>query len=219
MDVALSATCPSLAVFGLSASRRPLRQRANSPPLSVPVRPPRLFIRGKIERLRNSESGMRYAILFVAVFFIAACDQTRLQPKAKKPPERPKAAAALPASAPAPPPTCEQRFRPIGMALTRAALDTRTGQDCRTAENAPLAFRSLPMCVDLFIRDMPAAESGTASQAPTRPCQQRFTPIGTALTRAAVDTKTGQMCRTAENAPPAFHSAPLCSDLVSQFPD
>lgn len=123
--------------------------------------------------------------------------------------------------APAPPTraqSCEPRFTPTGTALSRVALDTRTGQQCRTAESGPSAFLSLPLCLDLFERDRPAGMA-TSSPSPAKPCEQRFVPIGTALSRAAVDTRTGQLCRTAENAAPAFRSAPLCSDVTTEFPD
>lgn len=63
-----------------------------------------------------------------------------------------------------------------------------------------------------------ARESGTASS--TRASStQRFQPIGMSLSRVALDTKTGQQCRTAANAPPAFQSLPMCVDLLHEFPD
>jgi hypothetical protein len=167
---------------------------------------------------------MRYCfVVAAAVLLSAACDQTRSKPGANTVSGQPKlAVAALPARPQHLVRPCEQRFIPIGTALTRAATDTITGQQCRIAESAPPAFRSLPLCFDLFSRDdaRPVEVARPAeSQSPARPCEQRFLPVGTALTRAALDTRTGQQCRTAENAPPAFRSLPMCSELSGRFPD
>ena len=156
-------------------------------------------------------------VVGAALLPFAACDRTQPNTEKTTASEQKPAAAAAPAQPPAKP--CEQRFTPIGMALTRAAMDKKTGQQCRTANNAPPAFQSLPMCLDLFRKDMPTDAAAPVAPTPAKLCEQRFTPIGMALTRAAVDTKTGQLCRTAENAPPAFRSAPLCSDLLKRFPD
>jgi curli biogenesis system outer membrane secretion channel CsgG len=92
-------------------------------------------------------------VVVVAVLILAACEGSRAKPEATTAVEQHKpAATALPATPGSPVKSCEQRFTPVGMALTRAALDTRTGQQCRTAQNAPPAFKSLPMCADLLSR-------------------------------------------------------------------
>ena len=168
---------------------------------------------------------MRFWIVVIAaaVLILAACESSRSKPEATTALEQQKtAAAALPTTPKSSVKSCEQRFTPIGMALTRAAMDTKTGQQCRTAENAPPAFRSLPLCFDLFSQGDTPPTPATLPATPESPvmhCEQRFIPIGMALTRAALDTKTGQQCRTAENAPPAFKFLPMCADLVSKFPD
>ena len=65
-----------------------------------------------------------------------------------------------------------------------------------------------------------ATEQATPAVATPKPCEPpRFTPLGTPLARAALDTKMGQQCRTAENAPPFARSLPMCRDLLVQFPD
>ena len=165
---------------------------------------------------------MRCLIVVVAATLIlAGCEGNQSKPEAATAAEQQKpATAALPAIAQPPVKSCEQRFTPIGMALTRAALDKKTGQQCRTAENAPPAFDALPMCFDLFSQGgTPPAAPPVTPETPAKPCEQRFIPIGMALTRAALDTKTGQQCRNAENVPPAFHSLPMCANLLSSFPD
>lgn len=154
-----------------------------------------------------------FVVVPASVLLFASCDSTEPNPAPATVSEEKPTAPAVPVQSPKP---CEQRFTPIGTALTRAAMDTRTGQQCRTAENAPPAFKSLPMCLDLSRKDNPSA---VRAQSSAKPCEQRFTPMGMALTRLAMDTKTGQLCRTAENAPPLFQSVPMCSDLLSQFPD
>jgi hypothetical protein len=163
------------------------------------------------------------AAVVAGILILAACEDSRSKPEGTTAAGQQKPAVAAPVATPATPAKpCEQRFILIGMALTRAALDTKTGQQCRTAENAPRAFRSLPMCFDLFsqggIPPPPPAPPATPAT-PGKPCGQRFIPIGMALTRAALDTKAGQQCRTAENAPPAFHALPMCADLLRRFPD
>ena len=163
---------------------------------------------------------MRLLIVVAVTLILAGCEDHQSSPEGTTTAaEQPKpAAAALPATPPTKP--CKQRFTPVGMALTRAALDTKTGQQCRTAGNAPPAFESLPMCFSLFSQgDTSPAAVALPATPPAKPCEQRFVPIGMALTRAALDTKTGQQCRTAGNAPPAFQSLPMCADLLSAFPD
>jgi hypothetical protein len=122
---------------------------------------------------------------------------------------------AEPARPTEPPPAkpCYHRFTPTGMALSKIAIDSKTGQQCRTAENAPPAFRSSRLCFELFTEDRSAESHSTG------PCEQRFTPVGNALSRAAVDTVSGQLCRTTEVAAPAFQNAPLCSRVAEQFPN
>lgn len=67
-----------------------------------------------------------------------------------------------------------------------------------------------------------ASAEGTALAVTPPPASvtftQRFQPIGMSLSRVALDTKTGQQCRTAPNAPPAFQALPMCADLVREFP-
>jgi hypothetical protein len=167
---------------------------------------------------------MRFWIVVVvaADVILAACEGSRSKEATTAAEQQKPAAPALAATAGSSVKSCEQRFTPIGMALTRAAMDTKTGQQCRTAQNAPPAFKSLPMCFDLFGQvdtpPIPATPPATRAS-PAKPCEQRFIPVGMALTRAALDTKTGQQCRTAQDAPPAFKSLPMCADLLSRFPD
>jgi hypothetical protein len=141
-------------------------------------------------------------ILTLACVLLAACDDTRPKPEGTSVASQDDHEVAQAHAPPCEPP----RFSPIGTAklaaLSRAALDSKTGQQCRTAENAAPAFRSLPMCRELL-----------GQQRTSQSCGERFTPLGTALTRVALDTQTGQECRTAENAPPAFVSLPMCRDL------
>ena len=87
-------------------------------------------------------------------------------------------------------------------------MDTQTGQQCRAAANAAPMFQPLMMCRDLLEKEILAPS-----------CGERFTAFGTPLARVALDTQTGQQCRTAENAPPFFASLPMCRDLLVQFPN
>jgi hypothetical protein len=171
----------------------------------------------------RSGGQLRFWAAVLLLLFAVACNNTPAGSEPKRITEVTELAGrSFPAPAQSPAVMCERRFIALGMVLSRTAMDTKTGQQCRTAQNAPPAFRSLPMCLDLFSND-DIRSSDTpipaTSQSATAPCEQRFVAIGRALTRAAMDTKTGQQCRTVENAPPAFMSLPTCSDLLRRFPD
>jgi len=102
------------------------------------------------------KSNILLCIVVGAVVLLTACDDNRSKAEAPVPPEQPRtvqaATQASPSSTRKAP--CEQRFVPVGMVLSKSALDTKTGQQCRTADSAPPAFRSFPLCVDL-LRDFP----------------------------------------------------------------
>jgi hypothetical protein len=103
---------------------------------------------------RKSRDEMCFlAVALACVLVLAGCEGSQTQPEATTAAEQPKPAKpGLPVTSATTVKSCEQRFTPIGMVLTRAAMDTKTGQQCRTAENAPPAFKSLPMCADLLSR-------------------------------------------------------------------
>ena len=136
------------------------------------------------------------AVLIATCLVLAGCDEARPKQEATGPGQS--ATDTTPVVMPCEPP----RFTPIGTPLSLAATDTKTGQQCRSAENAPRFFQSLPLC-----RELVAKEKAGPS------CGERFTPLGTPLARVALDTTTGQECRTAENAPDFFQSLPMCRDL------
>jgi len=161
---------------------------------------------------------MHFSLFVAIVFTVTSCDysQPKSEPASAAVQQHKTASPLLPVDSVKP---CEKRFTPMGMALTRAAMDTKTGQQCRTAENAPPASRSLPMCFDLFSQDQDSVPLSAKPALAPESCPERFAPIGMVLTRAALDTKTGRQCRTVENAPSAFRSLPMCADLLTQFPD
>ena len=142
----------------------------------------------------NYQARLCAGVVIVAAAFLTACDEAGRKAQTT--------AAAEDAGTTEIKPCEPPRFTPIGTPLARAATDTKTGQQCRTAKDAPSMFESLPMCRDLIEKE---------KRAPV--CGQRFTPLGTPLARVALDSQTGQQCRTAEDAPPFFASLPMCRDL------
>ena len=136
----------------------------------------------------------RIAVLAICIL-LTACDEARPKPEVAEATDQAAPAATV---KPCEPPG----FTPIGTPLSFAATDTKTGQQCRAAENGSSFFASLPMCRDLTEKEKLAPS-----------CGQRFTPLGTPPARVALDSQTGQQCRTADNAPSFFVSLPMCRDL------